>query len=118
MSEELKPEYKIFEDINLENNKIINISEISSYDGDEADKYNSAVKNSGLYIHTPKYSTTFVDETDSDSNEILPIKDGGLIVTTGHAQTYLDKIDNTSNEINNVVNTHLNILSMILMIIN
>lgn len=112
MSEEFKPEYKIFEDINLENNKVINISEISSYDGDEADKYNSAVKNSGLYIHTPKYPTTFVDETGSDSNEILPIKDGGLIVTSGHAQTFLDKIDNTSNEINNVVNTHLNISSI------
>ena len=112
MSEEFKSEYKIFEDINLENNKIINVSEVSSYNGDESDKYNSTVKNSGLYIHTPKNPTTLIDETGSGSNEVLPIKDGGLIVTTGHAQTYLDKIDNTSNEINNVVNTHLNISSI------
>lgn len=111
MSEEFKSEYKIFEDINLENNKIINVSEVSSYDG-KTGEYNSTVKNSGLYIHTPKNPTTLVDETDSGSNEVLPIKDGGLIVTTGHAQTYLDKIDNTSNEINNVVNTHLNISSI------
>ena len=83
MSEEFKSEYKIFEDINLENNKIINVSEISSYDGNTG-KYNSDVNNSGLYIHTPGNPTTVSK----------PNNDKGLIITTGHAQTYLDKVDN------------------------
>ena len=100
MSEELKPEYKIFEDINLENNKIINVSEISSYDGNTG-KYNSDVNNSGLYIHTPGNPTTISK----------PNNDKGLIVTTGHAQTHLDKVDNISNIINNTVKEHLNIKS-------
>lgn len=103
MSEEIKSEYKIFEDINLENNKLTKVSEISSYDG--SGKYSDDVKKSGLYIHTPGKPAT---KTQGD---VLSKKDKGLIVTTGHAQTRLDVVDNISDTINNTVNSQLYINS-------
>lgn len=101
MSEDFKPEYKIFEDINLENNKIVNVSEISSYIGGDDDKYNGTIKNSGLYIHTPGNPTLTT----------VPDKDKGLIVTTGHAQTRLDNVDNISDTIDSTVKSSLTIKS-------